>query len=128
MKMLLDCNLMEGINIDKGAKLSFCEGRVQGKQHRETFPKEGRSCVEKLLELIHTNVWGPTKTPSFGGAKYFVSFIDDYLRKSFIYILKSKGECFSKFQEFKALVEKQIRKKIKILRSYNKGKFTSQKF
>jgi hypothetical protein len=104
--MLSKNNLMEGINIDKGAELNFCEGCVQGGQHKETFSKEGRLHVEKLLELVHTNIWGPTKTSSFGGTRYFVSFIDDYLHKIFIYILKSKGECFSKFQKFKVFIEK----------------------
>jgi hypothetical protein len=102
---------VEGINIDKEAKLNFCEGRVQGKQHKETFLKKGRSCVEKLLELIHTNVWGPTKTPSFGRARYFVFFIDAYSRKSFIYILKSKGKCFFKIPRVQSTCRKTDWKK-----------------
>jgi len=105
VKMLSKNNLMEGINIDKGTKLNCCEGCVQGKQHKETFPKEGRLHVKKLSKLIHTNVWGLLKTP-FGKAWYFVFFINDYLHKSFIYILKSKGECFSQFQEFKVFIER----------------------
>jgi transposase InsO family protein len=89
---------------------------------------ERRSCVEKLFELIHTNIWGLVKIPSFGTTRYFVFFTNDYSRISFIYTLKSKGKCFSKFQNFKALAEKQIGEKIKILRSDNGGEFTSQEF
>jgi hypothetical protein len=66
--------------------------------------------------------------PSFGGARYFVSFTNDFSYKSFIYILKSKGECFSKFKDFQAFVKNQTRKKIKILKSDNEGKFTSKEF
>ena len=56
---------------------------------------------------------------------YYVSFIDDYSRKTWIYFLKSKNEVFSKFKEFKALVENLSEKKIKIFRSDNGGEFTS---
>jgi hypothetical protein len=85
--------------------------------------KKGRSPAKTLLELIHTNVWEPIKTPSFGGAKYYVFFTNNYPHKSFIYILKSP--CLSKFQEFKAFVERQIGEKIKILKSDNKCEFKS---
>ncbi len=40
-----------------------------------------------------------------GAARYFVTYIDDFYRKVWVYLLKSKGECLKKFKEFKALVE-----------------------
>ena len=54
-----------------------------------------------------------------------MSFIDDYSRKTWIYFLKTRNEVFSRFQEFKALVENQAGKKIKVLRSDNGGEYTS---
>jgi hypothetical protein len=42
---------------------------------------------------------------SISGYVYYVSFIDDYSHKTWIYLLKSKDEVFSKFKEFKALIE-----------------------
>jgi transposase InsO family protein len=59
---------------------------------------------------------------------YYVSFINDLSRKTWIYFLKSKGEVFSKFKEFKALVENLSERKINILRSDNGGEFTSDEF
>ncbi len=106
VKFLFEKNLVEGLNIDCKDEFTFCEGCVQGKHHREAFPKEGASHANKLLGLIHTDVWGPAKTPTFGGAKYFVSFTDDFSWKSFMYISKSKGECLSRFKEFKTFAEK----------------------
>jgi hypothetical protein len=47
------------------------------------------------------------------GSMYYVSFIDDFSCKTWIYFLKTKDEVFSRFKEFKALVENQKRKKIK---------------
>jgi hypothetical protein len=62
------------------------------------------------------------------GYVYYVSFIDDYSRKTWIYFLKSKDEVFSKFKEFKALIENLFERKIKILRSDNGGEYTSKEF
>jgi transposase InsO family protein len=66
--------------------------------------------------------------PSLGNFVYYVIFIDDYSRKTWIYFLKVKDEVFSKFQEFKALVENLSGSKIKILRSDNGGEYTSNEF
>ena len=52
---------------------------------------------------------------------YYVSFIDDFSHKNWIYFLKGKSEVFSKFKEYKALVENQTDRKIKILRLDNGG-------
>jgi transposase InsO family protein len=65
---------------------------------------------------------------SLGGCEYYVTFIDDYSRKTWIYFLKTKSEVFKRFQEFKALVENQTRRKIKILKLYNEGEYTSIEF
>jgi transposase InsO family protein len=65
---------------------------------------------------------------SISGYVYYVSFIDDYSRKTWIYFLKSKDEVYSKFKEFKALIENLSKRKIKILRSDNGGEHTSKEF
>jgi transposase InsO family protein len=65
---------------------------------------------------------------SISGYVYYVSFIDDYSRKTWVYLLKSKDELFSIFKEFKALIENISERKIKILRSDNGGEYTSKEF
>ena len=71
---------------------------------------------------------GMMSTTSFSGYVYYVSFIDDYSRKTWIYFLKGKDEVFENFKEFKALVENLYEKNIKPLRSENGGEFTSNEF
>jgi transposase InsO family protein len=68
------------------------------------------------------------RTTSLGGARYFVTYIDDFSRKVWVYLLKSKGECLEKFKEFKVVVEKQLEYKIKVFRSDNGGEFISEGF
>jgi hypothetical protein len=52
---------------------------------------------------------------SLGNSHYYVTFIDDFSRKTWLYLLKTKDEVFSKFQEFKAKVGNLTDKKIKTL-------------
>lgn len=64
-------------------------------------------------------------TPFINGCLYYIIFVDDYSRRTWIYFLKQKesSEFLSKFKEFKALVENQLGKKIKVLRSDNGGEY-----
>ena len=98
-----------------------------GKQNRVSFPS-GAKRVNKILELVHSDVFGPVSVPSLGKSVYYVSFIDDFSRNSWIYFLRKKSEVFDKFKEFKALVENQIEKKIKALRKDNGGELCKKEF
>jgi hypothetical protein len=73
-------------------------------------------------------VFGLVPVPSLGKSVYYVSFTDDFSRNTWIYFLRKKSEVFDKFKDFKALVENQIEKKIKVLRTYNGGEFCGNEF
>jgi hypothetical protein len=64
-------------------------------------------------------VFGSVSVPSLGKSLYCVSFIDYFSRNTWIYFLRKKSEVFDKFKDFKALVENQIDKKIKVFRTEN---------
>jgi len=70
----------------------------------------------------------PHEDHILGCARYFVTYIDDFSKKVWVYFLKSKGECLEKFKEFKALVETQSKHKIKVFRSDNGGEYISKGF
>jgi transposase InsO family protein len=59
---------------------------------------------------------------------YYVSFIYEFLRNTWIYFLRKKSEVFDTFKEFKALVENQTKKIIKVMRTYNGGEFCGNEF
>ena len=65
---------------------------------------------------------------SLGGSLYYVSFIDDFSKKTWIYILRKKSYIFERFKEFKSLIENQIGKRIKVLRTDNGGEFSGKEF
>jgi hypothetical protein len=81
-----------------------------------------------ILQLVHSDVFGPVSVPSLGKSVYYVSFIDDFSRNTWIYFLRKKSEVFDRFKEFKALVENQTEKRIKVLRTDNGGDFCGNEF
>jgi len=84
--------------------------------------------TSKPLEIVHTYLYGPTRTKIMQGDNYFMLLIDDYTRMTWFAFLKKKSEAFENFKAFKALVENDIDLKIKCLRSNNGGEFTSNEF
>ena len=59
---------------------------------------------------------------------YFVTFIDDYIRKVWVYFMRHKSKTFTKFKLWKAEVENQTKRKIKCLRSDNRTEYTDSRF
>lgn len=120
-------NCTTGVQLSSQKEKYVCISCLEGKQTRQSFPSNG-SRASGLLELVHTDVCGPIQVASIGGARYFTTFIDDFSRKVYVYIIKSKTEVFEKFIEYKNRVENELNKKIKILRSDNGLEYTNKNF
>jgi hypothetical protein len=126
LQILYGKGMVEGMS-NCTMDFDFCEHCIYGKQNRVRFPS-GATRPKGILELIHSDVFGPVPVPSLGKSMYYVSFIVDFSRNTWIYFLRKKYEVFDKFKEFKALVENQIEKKIKVLRIDNGGEFCGNEF
>ena len=84
-KGLIELAKQELLCGDRMEKLKFCEHCVHGKACRAKF--NARQQITKgTLAYVHADIWGPTKTPSHSRARYFLSIVDDYSRKLWIYI------------------------------------------
>jgi transposase InsO family protein len=99
-----------------------------GKQQKSSIPKQANWRSSVKLELVHSDICGPISPQLNGGNMYFVTFIDDYSRKTWSYLLKEKSALFDVFKRFKSLVEKESSCSIQCLRSYRGGEYTSTKF
>ncbi|GKF88145.1 retrovirus-related pol polyprotein from transposon TNT 1-94, partial [Tanacetum coccineum] len=86
-------------------KLELCENYVLGKSTR-----------------------GPSRVESMSCCRYFLLIVDDYSRKVWVHFLIYKNEAFSKFKEWKQLVENQTGRKLKKLRTDNSLEFCNQEF
>ena len=90
--------------------LKFCEHYVLSKAKRQKFPTNTHSS-NAALDYMHADLWGPSRTESHRGARYFLSLVDDFFRKVWVYFLKYKNEVFKVFEEWKILVETQTGRK-----------------
>ncbi|KAE8735455.1 hypothetical protein F3Y22_tig00000340pilonHSYRG00428 [Hibiscus syriacus] len=116
MKILLSKGKLPDLkNVDVG----LCEYCIFGKQKKVDFAKIGKTPKAKRLELVHTDVWGPSPVPSLAGSLYYVTFIDDSTRKMWVYFLKKKSEVFDTFRKWKVMVENENGLKVKRLSSPN---------
>ncbi|KAK4393449.1 Retrovirus-related Pol polyprotein from transposon TNT 1-94 [Sesamum angolense] len=93
-KMMTDLPQIQAI---EGA----CEACLQGKQHKKPFPSRTSWRAKAVLELIHTDVCGPMRTPSYEQNRYFILFIDAYSRMTWVYFMREKSEVFKVFKKFK---------------------------
>lgn len=92
---------------------SECDVCTQAKMCRSPFPKKSTRKSE-LLNMIHSDVCGPMRAASLGGARYYVEFIDDHARWCEIRFLKTKDEVFKATREYIALVECQKNEKSQV--------------
>ena len=83
--------------------LSTCVDCIKAKT-TNTFGKRAVK-AQTILELIHTDICGPFD-PCFTGERYFITFIDDYSRYMYLYLIHEKSESLNKFKDFKTEVEK----------------------
>ena len=69
-----------------------------GKSSKVKFPKKENHISKAPLEYIHSDLWGPSQALTHGGARYFLSIIDDFSRMVWVYVLKSKDGTFEAFK------------------------------
>lgn len=125
-KIILSLSQMvKGIPNIKEDHGGVCKGCALGKNTRKPFTNSNTRSKE-ILDLTHSDVCGPMSKKLLGGHLYYVTFIDDHSRKTWLYLLKTKDEAFEKFKEFRSKVETLTERKINTLRSDNGGESTSK--
>lgn len=81
-----------------------------------------------VLGLIHSDICGPMSSDSIGGAKYFVTFTDDYSRYTETITLRNRSDVLEAFKNYKRKVEKQTGRVIKKIRTDNGKEYLSNVF
>jgi hypothetical protein len=108
------------LNLDF-SDLGVCVDCIKGKQTKHT--KKGATRSTKLIEIIRTDICGPFDTLSFGKEKYFITFIDDFSRYSYIYLLHEKYQVVNALEDYIIEVERQLERKVKIIKSDRGGEY-----
>lgn len=112
IRILQDNNLAIDTNIPSS---SICNACQLGKAHQLPFGSSQHVSTAPL-QLIHTDVWGPS-IASVNNSKYYVSFVDDFSRYVWIYFLRCKSDVESVFLQFQKHVETMLNTKIRSVQS-----------
>ena len=107
--------------------LPVCEPCLEEKMTMKPFKAKCYRAKE-VLDLLHIDLCGPMSTNARGGYEYFITFINDYSRYEYIYLMRHKSEAFEKLKGFKAEVENHRGRSIKSLRSDRGGEYLLGEF
>ena len=108
--------------------MELCENCVYRKQKRVIFLRVGKQKKHEKLDLLHTYLRGPTQVRSLSGSRYYITFIDDATRKTWVYYIKKKYDVFATFKKWKYLVENEAGKRLKCLIYDNGVEYYSKEF
>ena len=119
--------LVTGLDVDETSKPSrFCEACVQVKQTIRPFPKEADGQSKVPGERTISDVWGPARVESIGGAKYYISFTDDAACVHTPLFTKNKGQATRLIQHYILEIEKKFGQNPKYLRFDNGSKLVNK--
>ena len=105
-----------GIGVPTGVVLQFCDACHYGKLHQISLSSVPLHTT-KPFQVVHSDVWGPSLLLSMEGYRYYISFVDDFTRYTWIFPLRLKSEAIVMFQHFNKMVERQFTAKIKCLQT-----------
>ena len=101
----------------------MCESHQLGKHHRSSYSSRDGIPSSTPFDLLHYDVWGPSRTPSISGHLYYILFVDDYTRVSWVYLLYDRSEVVTTVTHFITKVVTQYSTTPKILRIDNTLEF-----
>ena len=121
---MVSLNLLPKFDVNTHNKCEVC---TESKFARQSF-KSIQERSNELLSMIHSDLCDFKTIPSRGGKNYFITFINDCSKYCYVYLLHSKDEALNMFKIYKAEIENQLEKKIKIIRSDRGGEYESTAF
>jgi len=96
-----------------------CDSCHLGKQSRSSFPSSVSQRASSPFPLVNSDIWGPSRVKSNLGFQYLATFIDDFSRCTWLFLMKNRSELFSIFQTCFNEIKNQFEVSIQILCSDN---------
>ena len=110
--------LYPSLFINKNSKSFQCEICQLAKHTRSSYSNHEYKSSHPF-SMIHSDIWGPTRIKNITGSKWFVSFVDDHTRTTWVFLMKDKSEVSSIFKRFSHMIQTQFATKIQVLRTDN---------
>ncbi|CAN1292083.1 Retrovirus-related Pol polyprotein from transposon TNT 1-94 [Linum perenne] len=125
---LSSLDLVKGLPKFDKTKDFFCDACAKGKQTCCSFKSKTDISSKDCIDLIHLDLFGPANSGSLGGKFYVFILVDDFSRFTWIFMLATKDETFSKFKNFVRRVQNEKNKVINEIRSDHGGEFENHEF
>ncbi|KAI3785701.1 hypothetical protein L1987_44825 [Smallanthus sonchifolius] len=104
----------------------ICDSCSKSKLTRKPFPTSTTK-TSACFDLLHCDIWGKYRTPSFSKTNYFLTIVDDYSRGVWVFLLMHKFEASECLIGFHKMIKTQFEKNVKRIRCDNGGEFTSNR-
>jgi isopentenyl phosphate kinase len=118
--------MVNGMKVKEVPLHHVCQTYVEGKHQRTYFPKNKMTMASKLSKVVHSDVCRDEDNILWWST-ILCHLIEEFLKKTHVYLWKLKGEVFEKFKAYKVLVKNETNMKIKTLQFDNGRKFVSKK-
>ena len=125
---LVKHDLVIGIPKIKFYKDELCAACQKGKQIKSSFQNKNVVSTTRPLELLHIDLFGPSRTMSLGGNYYGLVIVDDYSRFTWTLFLKTKDDAFTAFHKLANVIQNEKSMRIVSIRSDHGGEFQNEKF
>ena len=113
---LIKFDILSHLDKELETSIDYCRGKLIRTQKKSAVRSTS------LLEIVHADISGPYHY-TLCRNNYFITFIDDFSRYGYVFLIKDKSESLDKFKIFRTEVEKQLGKSIKIVRSDRGGEY-----
>ena len=128
LNKLVSKQLVLGLPNRKFTKGRLCDPCEKSKLVKTSFPPIDLVQTNKVLQLIHMDLFGPSQVKSFGGNLYGYVLVDDFSRFTWTYFLSHKSDAFSVFKKFANQVQNEKDQKIVSIKSDHGGEFQNEIF
>ena len=131
IKAMVKKGLIKGVTLSK-KELSItppmCAACAKGKATRASFPASKSGHADKILGLVHSDLWGPAPVQTITGTRYVITFADNKSCWAWVAFLKLKSDAFAAFKEWLIFAEKQTGQQLYIFHTDNGGEFLTKKW
>ena len=121
-------DLVRGLPRIPYKKDHLCDACQRGKQIKSSFKAKDIVSTKRPLELLHLDLFGPSRIQSLNGSKYAFVIVDDYSRFTWVIFLKSKNDAFSEFSKLCRRITNEKSTSIIKIRSDHGGEFENESF
>jgi hypothetical protein len=127
---LVESSTITGVKLDPSLQEAACDTCIFARTTWQPVPKVRISPpAQNFGDEVHTDVWGPSSTPTCQRWKYFVTFTDNATRYTVTFLMRTKDKALEAYKSFEAwALTQQHCKGIKTLRSDHGGEYLSKAF